>query len=156
MTIGSRLKMIRKSNNLKLQQVGDIFDVTAQTLSRYENGVRTPDNDFLEAFGKHFKLSGNWLLYGESPIYLADDRDKDVHEQYGQHHALGIGGIDHPNEHDKEADEESIDVAARIRSRGCHGVGRHEHHPKRPATENEVPVERHVEEEVGLGADRVQ
>lgn len=80
MNIGARLKMIRKTNNLKLQQVGDIFDVTAQTLSRYENGVRTPDNDFLEAFGKHFKLSGNWLLYGESPIYKGDVQEKDVKE----------------------------------------------------------------------------
>ena len=82
MTIGERLRMIRKKNNLKLKEAGAIFDVTAQTLSRYENDDRTPDNDFLRDFGKHFKLSGDWLLYGEPPIYRAADLDRDIKESF--------------------------------------------------------------------------
>jgi transcriptional regulator with XRE-family HTH domain len=82
MTIGARLKLIRKKNNLKLKEAGEIFDITAQTLSRYENGQRTPDNDFLETFGKYFKLSGDWLLYGEPPIYRAADLDRDIKESF--------------------------------------------------------------------------
>ncbi|UCH92932.1 MAG: helix-turn-helix transcriptional regulator [Candidatus Aminicenantes bacterium] len=82
MTIGSRLKMIRKSRNLKLIEVGKIFDITAQTLSRYENDQRTPDNEFLEDFGRHFKLSGNWLLYNEPPIYRKDEQDRDIKESF--------------------------------------------------------------------------
>ena len=81
-TIGERLKMIRTRNNLKLKEAGAIFDITAQTLSRYENGQRTPDNEFLEYFGKHFNLSGDWLLYGEPPIYRADDLDRNVKESF--------------------------------------------------------------------------
>ncbi|MGD2090028.1 MAG: helix-turn-helix transcriptional regulator [Candidatus Aminicenantes bacterium] len=82
MTIGARLKMIRKSKELKLIEVGKIFDITAQTLSRYENDQRTPDNDFLEAFGKYFNLSGNWLLYNEPPIYKTDIQDRDIKESF--------------------------------------------------------------------------
>ena len=82
MTIGARLNLIRKRNNLKLSEIGKIFDITAQTVSRYENGQRTPDNDFLEAFGKHFKISGDWLLYGEPPIYRATTVEKDVKESF--------------------------------------------------------------------------
>lgn len=82
MTIGTRLKLIRKRNHLKLHEAGALFDITAQTLSRYENGQRTPDNDFLEAFGRYFKLSGDWLLYGEPPIYRAADLDRDVKESF--------------------------------------------------------------------------
>ena len=82
MTIGARLKLIRKKNNLKLQEAGAIFDITAQTLSRYENNQRTPDNDFLHAFGKHFNLSGDWLLYDEPPIYRAADLDRNVKESF--------------------------------------------------------------------------
>lgn len=82
MTIGARLKLIRKEFKLNLEKAAAIFDITAQTLSRYENGKRTPDNDFLEAFGKHFKLSGDWLLYGEPPIFKASVLDKNVKEMF--------------------------------------------------------------------------
>jgi transcriptional regulator with XRE-family HTH domain len=82
MTIGARLKLIRTKFKLSLEKTGVLFDVTAQTLSRYENGKRTPDNDFLESFGKHFKLSGDWLLYGAPPIFKASDLDKDVKEAF--------------------------------------------------------------------------
>ncbi len=82
MTIGARLKAIRKAEKLKLIEVGKLFDITAQTLSRYENNQRTPDNDFLEAFGKHFNLSGNWLLYNEPPIYRTDEKERDIKESF--------------------------------------------------------------------------
>jgi transcriptional regulator with XRE-family HTH domain len=82
MTIGARLKLIRNEAKLSLEKAGAIFDITAQTLSRYENGVRTPDNDFLRDFGKHFKLSGDWLLYGEPPIRKATNLDKDIKESF--------------------------------------------------------------------------
>lgn len=82
MTIGARLKLIRKKHNLKLQETGNVFDISAQSLSRYENNSRTPDNDFLHDFGKHFQLSGDWLLYGEPPIYRAGNLDRDVKESF--------------------------------------------------------------------------
>ena len=81
---------------------------------------------------------------------------KDVHEQDGQHHALGIGRIDHPDQHHQKADEESIDVATRIRSGRGDRIGRHEDHPEGPTAEHQVPIKRHVEEQVGLGTDGVQ
>lgn len=114
MTIGARLKLIRKKNNLKLQEAGDIFDITAQTLSRYENGQRTPDNDFLEAFGKYFKLSGDWLLYGEPPIYRAADLDRDVKESFLELSHLinskGVPGIDIPEKLDFPPDRMTDDI----------------------------------------------
>jgi transcriptional regulator with XRE-family HTH domain len=82
MTLGERLKMIRQKNKLKLKEAGALFDMTAQTLSRYENNERTPDNDFLREFGKHFRLSGDWLLYGEPPIYRGADMDRDEKESF--------------------------------------------------------------------------
>ena len=82
MTIGDRLKLIRNEAQLSLEKAGAIFDITAQTMSRYENGVRTPDNDFLRDFGKHFKLSGDWLLYGEPPIRKGDNLDKNLKESF--------------------------------------------------------------------------
>lgn len=82
MTIGDRLKLIRTEAKLSLEKTGAFFDITAQTLSRYENGLRTPDNDFLRDFGKHFKLSGDWLLYGEPPIRRTTNLDKSIKESF--------------------------------------------------------------------------
>ena len=79
MSIGSRLRIVRKQFNLRQEQVAEIFNIGADTLSRYENGKRTPDNEFLEAFGKHFKVSGDWLLYNEPPIFKeSSTKKKDV------------------------------------------------------------------------------
>lgn len=67
---------------MSLEKTGAIFDITAQTLSRYENGERRPDNDFLREFGKHFELSGDWLLYGEPPMRKATNLDKTIKESF--------------------------------------------------------------------------
>jgi transcriptional regulator with XRE-family HTH domain len=78
MTIGQRLKLVRNEAKLSLEKTGALFDITAQTLSRYENCERRPDNDFLREFGKHFNLSGDWLLYDEPPMRKATDMDKSI------------------------------------------------------------------------------
>lgn len=78
MSIGSRLKKIRQNNNQSQEQTATIFNITKQTLSRYEKGQRTPDNDFLKHFGMHFKINANWLLYNEPPIFKEGVAQKDV------------------------------------------------------------------------------
>lgn len=69
MTIGNRLKHIRTKKGLTLEKTAGLFQLTKSVLSRYETGGRTPDNEFLEAFGKHFQVNANWLLYNELPIF---------------------------------------------------------------------------------------
>lgn len=82
MTIGERLRMIRKKKNLLLKQVGDMCGITAQTLSRYEHNERKPDYEFLGHFVKHFNISSDWLLFGESPIYKTAALDRDIKESF--------------------------------------------------------------------------
>ena len=85
---------------------------------------------------------------------VVDQRREHVHEQDGQHHALGIGGVDHADEHHEHADAER-------RSRACpsivkaerHRVRRHEHHPEGPAAEHDVPPEGHGEHRVRVGSE---
>ncbi len=82
MTIGERLRMMRKKEKLMLKELGDICGITAQTLSRYEKDERKPDYEFLGHFLKHFKISSDWLLFGESPIYKGGELDKEVKESF--------------------------------------------------------------------------
>jgi transcriptional regulator with XRE-family HTH domain len=69
MTIGERLRQIRKHLNQTQEKVAERLGIGPETLSRYENDRRTPDIDFLTAFGSHFNVSGNWLLYEASPVF---------------------------------------------------------------------------------------
>lgn len=104
MAIGERLRMIRKKENLLLKQVGDICGITAQTLSRYENNERKPDYEFLGLFVKHFNISSDWLLFGETPIYKAASLDRDVKESFIElSHLINskdVPGIDIPEKLD--------------------------------------------------------
>ena len=72
-SIGDRIKYIRKSLNLNQDIVSKELQITNQTLSRYENGIRSPDSIFLQKFGKLFNVNANWLLYGIGDMFLKDN-----------------------------------------------------------------------------------
>jgi len=78
MKIGYRLSLVREKCGLTLDKVAAMFGISPQTLSRYENEKRTPDVEFLEAFGKKFNVSGSWLLYGEPPIFNKKNPEGDT------------------------------------------------------------------------------
>jgi transcriptional regulator with XRE-family HTH domain len=82
MTIGQRLRMIRKKENLILKEVGAICGITDQSLSRYERDQRTPENEFLKRFVKHFNINTDWLLFGTPPIYKVAYQDRDVKKSF--------------------------------------------------------------------------
>ena len=81
-TIGQRLRMIRKKENLLLKEVGAICGITDQSLSRYERDQRTPENEFLKQFVTHFKLNTDWLLFGTPPIYKVAAQERDVNKSF--------------------------------------------------------------------------
>lgn len=81
-TIGQRLRMIRKKENLLLKEVGAICGITDQSLSRYERDQRTPENEFLKRFVTHFKLNTDWLLFGTPPIYKEAAQERDVKKSF--------------------------------------------------------------------------
>ena len=60
MTVGQRIRHIREKNSLLLKEVGAICNISVLTLSRYENGDRKPDFEFLEKFIDYFKVSADW------------------------------------------------------------------------------------------------
>ena len=71
--IGRRLKQIREKNGLTLEKLGEIFILSKGSISRYENGERMPDLEFVEAFSKHFNVNLAWLVNNESPIFKGEE-----------------------------------------------------------------------------------
>ncbi len=74
-TLGERIASLRGSMS-QLEFAG-MFDVSRNTLSRYENNSRTPDAEFLQKLVAEFKLDANWLLLGvgEPPTLELSSRE---------------------------------------------------------------------------------
>ncbi|SEP03324.1 helix-turn-helix domain-containing protein [Propionispora vibrioides] len=59
--LGQRLKSLRLSNNLTLEQAGTKFKVTKQTVSYWEKGERVPSFDVATALAEYYGVSLDYL-----------------------------------------------------------------------------------------------
>ena len=62
-----KLAQLRKQNNLTQQKLGDILNVSYQTISKWENGVVYPDISMLPQISSFFGISVDALL-GLAPL----------------------------------------------------------------------------------------
>lgn len=61
-TFGERLKLVRNEKNLTLDKLAEILGTTKATLSRYENNLREPKNEFTHKCANFFQVSVDYLL----------------------------------------------------------------------------------------------
>ncbi|WP_434131215.1 helix-turn-helix domain-containing protein [Sporomusa sphaeroides] len=57
-----RLRQLRQSRNLTVEQLGNEFNVTKQTVSRWELGKRLPPLDVATALAEYFNVSLDYLV----------------------------------------------------------------------------------------------
>jgi transcriptional regulator with XRE-family HTH domain len=57
-----RLRDLRQSHDLTLEQVGANFNVTKQTVSHWEKGDRLPPLDVATALAEYFNVSLDYLV----------------------------------------------------------------------------------------------
>lgn len=93
MSFGNRLKQLREERELKQEELGKILNVSRQSISNYENGLRFPnDEKFLIKLANFFDVSLDYLL-GLSNVrikindkkfntYLNFGRIKEMSEKY--------------------------------------------------------------------------
>lgn len=65
--INFKLAQLRKQNNLTQQELGDILNVSYQTISKWENGIVYPDISILPQISSFFGISVDALL-GLTPL----------------------------------------------------------------------------------------
>lgn len=63
--IGNLIKKIRKDNHLTQKEFAELFGVTYQAVSKWENGINIPDIVILKDISKKFHIDMNELLDGE-------------------------------------------------------------------------------------------
>lgn len=59
---GKRLKKLRRERDITMEDMAKELNTTQATLSRYENGRRKPDVDFLDMLSDYFDVSTDYLL----------------------------------------------------------------------------------------------
>lgn len=59
---GNNLRKLRTSQQLTLEQLGEIFNVTKQTVSRWETGNRLPTIEIIYDIADYFNISIDSLV----------------------------------------------------------------------------------------------
>lgn len=118
MTLGERLKEIRKDLNKDLKTFSDDLGISYQSLANYENSHRGISDEVKQLLVKEYNINLNWLLTGEGSMYvggksksvvvkadqinleIVDDEDElieipllDIKASAG----YGVDGEDHPD-----------------------------------------------------------
>lgn len=76
--IGNRISELRKENQVTQVQLAKMLGVSQQTISKYENGSREPDNATLLKLSKMFNVTIDYLL--ENSIEKCQEiKEKDPH-----------------------------------------------------------------------------
>ena len=63
--IAQRMREVRKKNNLTQQNIADVLGLSRSVYSRVEVNSYTPNLDHVIAFGIHFQIDLNWLVFGK-------------------------------------------------------------------------------------------
>lgn len=80
--IGCFLRELRKEKNLTQEQLADVFNVSARTVSRWETGSNMPDISILVEIADYYQLDVREILNGERSNEIPADGSaiKDIAE----------------------------------------------------------------------------
>jgi transcriptional regulator with XRE-family HTH domain len=101
--IGNFLRELRKEKNLTQEQLADVFNVSARTVSRWETGSNMPDISILVEIADYYDLDVREILNGERSYALpagsssikdiAEYADKDKEKLAVKTRLYAIAGI---------------------------------------------------------------
>ena len=77
MTIGQRVRMVRKSKNMNQTEFASILKCSIGSVSFYESGNIALSTDILEILKNEFQVNLNWLITGEGEMFLSSEVKKE-------------------------------------------------------------------------------
>ncbi|MRI65109.1 helix-turn-helix domain-containing protein [Gracilibacillus thailandensis] len=78
--LSERLKQLRNSKGLFQKEVADKLGIKQNTLSGYENGTRSPDNELLKDIADFYNVTLDYLLGRSDDPTLTEKENKDFLE----------------------------------------------------------------------------
>lgn len=76
--VGIFLRELRKEKNLTQEELGEVFNVSNRTISRWENGFHLPDIDLLILLSDYYKVDLREMLDGERRQSHMKQEEEDV------------------------------------------------------------------------------
>lgn len=68
MTIGERIKVLRKEKNLSMEDFGSVIGMGKSAVSRIENGVNGTTDQTIRSICREFGVNEQWLRTGEGEM----------------------------------------------------------------------------------------
>lgn len=78
MTIGERIRILRKEQHMNQNDFGSKIGLASNTITNYETDRRNPSNQVIELICREFNVNDNWLRTGESEMFLSLDREEEL------------------------------------------------------------------------------
>lgn len=82
--MNNRIREIRKDHSLTQAEFGERIAVKANTVTGYENGLRTPSDAIIFSICREFNVNEDWLRTGEGEKYLRFSRKDTVAAYVGK------------------------------------------------------------------------
>lgn len=61
-TFSERLRELRNEKDITLDKLAELLETTKATLSRYENGLREPKNEFVQKCADFFNVTADYMV----------------------------------------------------------------------------------------------
>ncbi len=81
MTLGERIRELRKKHGLSQEQLADKLNVSRQAVQKWEANVNEPNIDTIKCIACYFNVDYEYLLNGkapESPLNVLENEKKDL------------------------------------------------------------------------------
>ena len=78
MTIGERIKKVRRSNDMTQQEFADRIGSKRNTVATYEMGRSTPSAAVLSLISREFNVSEEWLRTGEGEMFIQQSKADEI------------------------------------------------------------------------------
>ncbi|MBS1401634.1 MAG: helix-turn-helix domain-containing protein [Oscillospiraceae bacterium] len=73
-----RIKMLRKALSLTQVEFGNKLGLKGNTITGYENGIRTPSESVILSICREFHVNERWLRTGEGEMFRVPSRDEEI------------------------------------------------------------------------------
>lgn len=80
--IGERLKNLRLSQKMTMEEMGEALGSSKMAVSRWERGERNPKDSALQAYANFFNVPIDWIRYGDYEIFLKNVIDEEGLKTY--------------------------------------------------------------------------
>lgn len=79
-----RIKMVRKEKGITQIEFGEAIGIKGNTVTNYENGMRTPSDAVIKSICRVYNVNEEWLRNGTGEMFVEMSRDEELAEFFGK------------------------------------------------------------------------